>query len=263
MALAIRWAENQPERYPDLAADLVRRPVDIIVAADPAAALAAKHATSTIPIVMAVSFDPVRDGLVASLARPGGNITGLSIMVPEVAGKRLELLREAVPALSHVALLLDAGPPNWHAPLHDHEAAARELGVQLLPLEVRGPDEFAGAFQAAAQRHVQALIMVQSPLFSTYRARLAELALASRLPTMAGEVGYAKAGGLMNYGPNLPESWHRAATYVHKILNGAKPADLPVEQPTKFELVLNLKTAQALGMTLPPSLLLLADEVIQ
>ena len=147
--------------------------------------------------------------------------------------------------------------------LHDHEAAARGLGVQLLPLEVRGPAEFAGAFQAATQGHAQALIMVQSPLFSTYRARLAELALASRLPTMAGEVGYAKAGGLMNYGPHLPESWHRAATYVHKILKGAKPADLPVEQPTKFELILNLKTAQALGMTMPPSLLLLADEVIQ
>jgi putative ABC transport system substrate-binding protein len=263
VALEIRWAENQPERYPDLAADLVRLPVDLIVAGDTAAALAAKHATRTIPIVMAVSFDPVRDGLVTSLARPGGNITGLRIMVPEVAGKRLELLREAVPGLSRVALLLDAEPPNWQAQLHDHEAAARGLGVQLLPLEVRGPAEFAGAFQAAPQGHAQALIMVQSPLFNTHLARLAELALASRLPTMAGEVGYAKAGGLMNYGPNLPESWHRAATYVHKILKGAKPADLPVEQPTKFELILNLKTAQALGMTMPPSLLLLADEVIQ
>jgi len=184
-------------------------------------------------------------------------------MVPEVAGKRLELLREAVPGLARVALLLDTGPPNWYVQLHDHEAAARSLGVQLLPLEVRGPDEFAGAFQVAAQGHAQALIMVQGPLFSTHRARLAELALASRLPTMAGEVGYAKAGGLMNYGPNLPESWQRAATCVHKILNGAKPADLPVEQPTKFELALNLKTAQALGITMPPSLLLLADEVIQ
>ena len=135
--------------------------------------------------------------------------------------------------------------------------------MQLLPLEVRGPDEFAGAFQVATQGYAQALIMMQDPLFSTHRVRLAELALASRLPTMAGEVGYAKAGGLMNYGPNLPESWHRTATYVHKILNGAKPADLPVEQPTKFELVINLKTAQALGIAIPPSLLLLAEEVIQ
>jgi putative ABC transport system substrate-binding protein len=263
ITLEIRWAENQPERYPDLVAELVRLPVDIIVAGDAAAALAAKHATSTIPIVMAVSADPVRDGLVASLARPGGNITGLSIMVPEVSGKRLELLREAVPGLSHVALLLDAGLPHWHAELHDYEAAARELGVQLLPLEVRGPDEFVAAFQAAPQGQAQALTMTQSPLFSTHRTRLAELALASHLPTMSGEGGYAQAGGLMNYGPRLSESWYRAATYVDKILKGAKPADLPVEQPTKFELVLNLKAAKALGITMPPSLLLLADEVIQ
>jgi ABC-type uncharacterized transport system substrate-binding protein len=263
IVLEIRWAENQPERYPDLVAELVRLPVDIIVAGDAAAALAAKHATRTIPIVMAVSADPVRDGLVASLARPGGNITGLSIMVPEVSGKRLELFREAVPGLSRVALLLDTGIPSQPAELHDHEAAARELGVQLLPLEVRGPAEFVAAFQAATQGHAQALIMAQSPLFSTYRARLAELALASRLPTMSGEVGYAQAGGLMNYGPHLPESWYRAATYVDKILKGAKPADLPVEQPMKFELVLNLKTAQALGLTIPPTLLFLADEVIR
>ena len=194
IVLEVRWAENQPERWPDLATDLVRLPVDIIIVGDTAAALAAKHATSTIPIVMAVRFDPVWDGLVASLARPGGNITGLSIMVPELAGKRLELLREAVPGLSRVALLLDAGPPNWQAQLHDHEAAARGLGVQLLLLEVRGPDECAGAFQAATQGHAQALIMVQSPLFTTHRARLAELALASRLPTMSGEVGMPKPG---------------------------------------------------------------------
>jgi putative tryptophan/tyrosine transport system substrate-binding protein len=262
MALEIRWAENQPERYPDLATALVRLPVDVIVAGDTAGALAAKHATSTIPIV-AISFDAVRDGLVASLARLGGNLTGLSMMVPEVAGKRLELLREAVPGLSRVALLLDTGPPNWHAQRHDHEAAARGLGVQLLPLEVRGPDEFAGAFQAATQGHAQALIMVQSPLCSYYRVRLAELALASRLPTMSGEVGYAKAGGLMNYGPHIPESWHRAATYVDKILKGAKPTDLPVEQPMKFELIINLKTAQALVLTIPSSILLQADEVIR
>ena len=262
MALDLRWAENQPERYPDLATALVRLPVDVIVAGDTAGALATKHATSTIPIV-AISFDAVRDGLVASLARPGGNLTGLSMMVPEVAGKRLELLREAVPGLARVALLLDTGPPNWHAQRHDHEAAARGLGVQLLPLEVRGPDEFAGAFQAATQGHAQALIMVQSPLCSYYRVRLAELALASRLPTMSGEVGYAKAGGLMNYGPHIPESWHRAATYVDKILKGTKPADLPVEQPTKFELIINLKTAQALVLTIPPSILFQADEVIR
>ncbi len=177
IALEVRWAENQPERYPALAAALMRLPVDIIVAGDSAASVAAQHATSTIPIV-AISFDPVRDGLVASLAQPRGNITGLSIMVPELNGKRFELLTEAVPGLARVALLLDAGPPNWQAQLHDHEAAARELGVQLLPLAVRGPDAFVGAFQAAAQGHAQALLMVQSPLFKIHRARLAELALA-------------------------------------------------------------------------------------
>jgi len=262
ITLEYRWAESQPERYPALAAALVRLPVDIIVAGDSAASVAAQHATRTIPIV-AISFDPVRDGLVASLAQPRGNITGLSIMVPELNGKRFELLTEAVPGLARVALLLDVGPPDWQAQLHDYEAAARALGVQLLPLAVRGPDEFVGVFEAAAQGHAQALLMVQSPLFKIHRARLAELALASRLPTMAGEVGYAQAGGLMNYGPTIPEIWHRAATYVHKILHGAQPADLPVEQPTTFKLAINLKTAQALGIAMPPSLLLLADEVIQ
>jgi len=262
ITLEVRWAENHPERYPALVADLVRLPVDILVAGDTAAAVAAQHATRTMPIV-AISFDAVRDGLVTSLARPGGNLTGLSIMVPALSGKRLELLTEAVPGLARVALLLDVGPPHWHAQLHDHEAAPRGLGVQLLALEVRGPDEFAGAFQAATQGHAQALLMVQSPLFKTHMARLAELALASRLPTMSGEVGYAQAGGLMNYGSHIPDSWYRAATYVDKILKGAKPADLPVEQPTKFEFVINLKTAQALGITIPPHLLVLADEVIQ
>jgi putative ABC transport system substrate-binding protein len=263
ITLEVRWAENQPERYPDLAMDLLRLPVEIIIAGDAAAALAAQHATRTIPIVMAVSADPVRAGLVASLARPGGNITGLSIMVPDITGKRLELLATAVPGLSRVALLMDTGIPSQPAELHDHEAAARGLGVQLLPLEVRGPDEFVVAFQAATQGHAQALMMAQSPLFATYEAWLAELALAGRLPTMSGEVGYAQAGGLMNYGPNLPESWHRAATYVDKILKGAKPAELPVEQPMTFELVINLKTAQALGLTIPPTLLFQATEVIR
>jgi putative tryptophan/tyrosine transport system substrate-binding protein len=263
ITLEVRWAENQPERYPDLVMDLLRLPVDIIVAGDAAAALAAQHATSTIPIVMAVSADPVRDGLVASLARLGGNITRLSIMVPEVTLKRLELLAAAMPGLSRVALLMDTGIPSQHADLHDHEAAARGLGVQLLPLEVRGPDEFVVAFQAATQGHAQALMMTQSPLFATYEARLAALALAGRLPTMSGEVGYAQAGGFMNYGPHLSESWYRAATLVDKILKGAKPGELPVEQPTQFELVINLKTAQALGLTIPPSLLFQADEVIR
>jgi len=264
IALEVRWDEQHPERWPDLAtADHVQLHVDILVAGTTAAALAAKQATSTIPIVIASSADPVGAGLVASLARPGGNITGLSAVEPDITGKRLELLKEAVPGLSRVALLLDAGDPHRHVRLHDHEAAARVLGVQLLPLEVRGPDEFAGAFQAAIQGDAQALIIQGSTLFGTHRARLAELALASRLPTMAQGSRYAHAGGLMNYGPNNGEGWYRAATYVHKILQGAKPADLPVEQPMKFELIINLKTAKALGMTMSPSLLLLADEVLQ
>jgi putative ABC transport system substrate-binding protein len=263
IALAIRWDEHHPERWPDLAAELVRLRVDLIVAGTAPAARAAQHATRTIPIVMATSADPVGDGLVASLARPGGNITGLSGMNPELTGKRLELLTAAVPGLTRVALLLEARHPRRDIILQDHEAAARGLGVQLLPVVVRGPEEFAGAFQAALQGGGQALIMQGSALFGEHRAHLAELAVASHLPTMAADAGYATAGGLMDYGGNQLANWHRAATYVDKILRGAKPGDLPIEQPTKFKLVLNLKTAQALGITIPPHLLVLADEVIR
>jgi putative ABC transport system substrate-binding protein len=237
--------------------------VDVIVAAGGAAARAARHATSTIPIVMLAGVDPVAQGLVTSLSHPEGNITGLTIMSRELSGKQLELLKEAVPGLARVALLVDAGSPNRQVLRDEHEAAARVLGVQLLPLEVRGPDEFVGAFQTAAQGHAQALITGQSQLFFTHRARLAELALASRLPTMSGETGYAKAGGLMYYGPDIPGSFRRVAVYVDKILTGAKPADLPVEQAMKFEFVINLKTAKAIGIMLPSTLLALADEVIQ
>jgi putative ABC transport system substrate-binding protein len=263
IALEVRWGEGQHERYPALAADLARLPVDVIVAAGGSPARAAKHATTTIPIVMLVGVDPVAQGLVASLARPGGNVTGLTVMTRELSGKRLELFTETVPGLSRVALLVDAGNPNRQVHLYDYEAAARVLGVQLLPLEVGGPDDFVGAFQAATQGQAQALIMAQGALFLTQRARLAELALASRLPTMSGETGYAEAGGLMHYGPDIPGSFRRVAVYVDKILKGAQPADLPVEQPTKFELVINLKTAQALGITIPPTLLFLADEVLR
>ena len=194
IALELRWDEHHPERWPALAADLVRLRVDCIVAGTTAATWAAKHATSTIPIVMPVSGDPVGVGLVASLAQPGGNVTGLSVISPELNGKRLELLTEAVPSLTRVALLLDAGDPRRHSQQHDHEAAARVLGGHLQPLEVRDPDEFAGAFQAAIQERAQALIMVGSPLFSVQRAQLAELALASRLPTMADRCGVCQSG---------------------------------------------------------------------
>jgi putative ABC transport system substrate-binding protein len=229
----------------------VRLPVDLIVAGTTFAARVAQHATRTISIIVAVSGHPVGDGFVASLARPGGNITGLSVMSREVSGKRLDLLTEAVPGLAHVALLLDATAPRRDAQLHDHEVAAHGLGVHLLPLDVRGPDEFAGAFQAAIQRQAQALILIETPLFGTHRTELAALALTNRLPTIGGIGGYAAAGGLMDYGVSQGEGWDRAATYVDKILRGAKPGDLPMEQPTKFKLVLNLKTAKALGRRCP------------
>lgn len=263
IVLEVRWGEHQRERYPALAAALVQRRVDLIVAAGDSPARAAQHATTTIPIVMLVGVDPVAQGLVASLTRPGGNITGLTILTRELSGKRLELRTEAVPGLSHVALLVDAGNPNRQAYLHAHEAAARVLGIQLLPLVVRGPDDFVGAFQTATQGQAQALLMAQGALFLTQRARLAELALASRLPTMSGEPRYAEAGGLMHYGPDIPGSFRRVAVYVDKILKGAQPVDLTVEQPTTFELVINLKTAQALGLTIPLGLLFQADKVIQ
>jgi ABC-type uncharacterized transport system substrate-binding protein len=263
IVLEVRWGEGQRERYPALAADLVQRPVDVIVAAGGAAARAARDATSTIPIVMVSSLDPVAQGLIASLAHPGGNITGLTVMTRELSGKRLKLLQAAVPRLSRVAVLIEAGSPNRQVLLDEHEAAARVLGVQLLPLEVRGPDDFMGAFQAAMQGQAQALIMTQSALFFRQRARLAELGLSSRLPTMAGDTGYAEAGGLMHYGSDILGSFRRVAVYVDKILKGAQPANLPVEQPTTFDLVINLKTAEALGLTIPPLLLFQATKVIR
>jgi putative tryptophan/tyrosine transport system substrate-binding protein len=207
--------------------------------------------------------DPVEAGLVASLARPGGNITGVTLMTAETTTKRFEFLHEVVPGLSRMALLLDAGHASRHAHLHDHEAAARGLGVQLRSVEVHGPDDFEAMFQSMIREHAQALIMVQSPLCVTHRARLAALALASRLPTMSGETGYAEAGGLMHYGPDIPGSFRRVAVYVDKILKGAQHADLPVEQPTQFELAINRKTAQALGLTIPSVLLFQANKVIQ
>jgi putative ABC transport system substrate-binding protein len=276
IALEVRWDEHTPERWPEQAAALVRLPVNILVAGGINAIVAAQHATTTIPIVMAAQGgrDPVEAGLVASLARPGGNITGVTLMTAETTTKRFELLHEVVPGLSRVALFLDAGHASRHAHLHDHEAAARVLGVHLQAVAVRGPDEFEAMFQTMTQEHAQALIMVQSPLsesyrkikwpwVATHRARLAALALARHLPTMAGETGYAEAGGLMNYGPSIPESWRGAASYVDRLLKGATPATLPVERPTRFELAINLQTAKALGLTIPPHLLVLADQVIQ
>jgi putative ABC transport system substrate-binding protein len=256
-----RWAAGNPERYPDLATDLVRSSVDVIVAAHGETALAAKRATQTIPIVVAASVDAVKEGLVVSLARPGGNVTGLSTMIPELTPKRFELLKEIVPGLSRVALLWN--PEMGVALLKEHEAAARSVGLEPRRLAVRTAAELTQAFLEATRTRCGAIVAVQNPIFSVHRTRIAQLALHNRLPAISGEPLFAEVGGLLTYGPNLLESWRRSAVYVDKILKGAKPADLPVEQPTKFELIINLKTAKALGLTIPQSVLGRADQVIQ
>jgi ABC-type uncharacterized transport system substrate-binding protein len=241
--------------------ELVRLPVDVLVVDGTIAIRPAQHATTTIPIVM-VAADPVGAGLVASLARPGGNSTGLSMMIPDLSGKRLELLKKAVPHLSRVAAL-------WHqdAPvgpyLQETQAAAQALGLQLQALAVRSPDEFDQAFAEMTRAHADALVLMPSGLFFSHHTQLAALAVQHRLPAMFMEREFVEAGGLMAYGPSLADLSRRAATYVHKILQGAKPADLPVEQPTKFELTINLKTAKALGLTIPSAILFQADEVMK
>jgi ABC-type uncharacterized transport system substrate-binding protein len=257
-----RWDEGRPERNAALAGELVRLNVDIIVATTTALTAAAK-ATKEIPIVMtSASGDPVTLGLAASLSRPGGNVTGLTLQTYELPGKRLQLLKEALPRISRVVLFWDPASPS-STEVREYEIAARSLGLQLQAMEVRGREDLDAAFQTAVRARAQAVIMVQSAIYSRHTVTLASIALKSRLPTMSGETGYAQDGGLMNYGPNIPDSWRRAAGYVDKILKGAKPADLPIEQPTKFELVINLKTAKAIGLTIPHSLLVRADAVIQ
>jgi len=258
-----RFYGDRTERLPALAAELVRLKVDVIVAQGPPAPEAAQRATSTIPIVMTVHQDPVGSGLVASLARPGRNVTGLSVLTTELVGKRLQLLKEAVPGISRVAVLLDPTHPTAALQLREAEVAARSLKVQLHVLEARAPSDFASAFSAMTKDRAGGLIAIGSLMFFVERTRIVELAAQSRLPAVYGAKESAEAGGLMAYGPNLRESYRHAATYVDKILKGAKPADLPVEQPTKFELVINLKTAKALRLTIPPSLLQRADELIQ
>ena len=263
LALEIRAAEGQFERLPGLAAELVRLNVDVIVAAGPEALLrAARGATDTIPIVMSArDYDPIALEYVAGLARPGGNITGGVQQRLEVVAKQLELLKEALPTVTRVAVLWDDASAEQ---LRAAEAAAQALGVQLQPLELRHPPyEFEGAFAAAAQGQAEALLILASPVFARQFEPIVNLATKSRLPTMVGFWWGARAGGLMAYDVNNVDMVRRFADYVDKILKGAKPADLPVEQPTKFELVLNLKTAQALGITFPPTLLVLADEVIK
>ena len=258
-----RFSEGKAERLPDLAADLVRLKVDVIVAAGGPPPLAAQKVTQTIPIVMTNQADPVGSGLVASLARPGGNITGMSLLNPEIVGKQLELLKAVVPRVSRVAIMRNPTNQTHALSLREAEAAGRSLRVQIQTFEARRPEEFDGAFAAMASERASALLVLGDPMFFLHRVRLADLAARQRLPTMFVQREHAEAGGLMAYGVNLRDSYRRSATYVEKILKGAKPADLPVEQPTRFELIINLKTAKALGLTIPQSLLIQADEVIQ
>ena len=264
LVLELRYAEGRAERLPDLAAELVQLQVEVIVAEGAAAIRAAQQATRTIPIVMAAASDPVEQGFVASLAHPGGNITGLSFLNAELPGKRLELLKETLPQSTRVAALVNPAHPYYESVMHNLTVAARALGLQLHVLELHSADELDNAFAAMTQAGADALLVVEDPVLTArLRGRIADLAATYRLPAMYDWKMSVEAGGLMSYGPSVLDTRRRAATYVDKILKGAKPADLPVEQPTKFELIINLKAAKALGMTMPPSLLLLADEVIQ
>ena len=258
-----RFGEARAERISEVAAELVRLKVDVIAVGTDVGIAAVRQQTKTIPIVMANSTDPVATGFVASLARPGGNVTGLSTMSPELSAKRLELLKEAVPGLSRVAIMWNPDARGAVLDYKETEGAARSLRLQLESVEVNRADDFNRAFSALTTGRAGALIVAPSLLFFTNRGQIASLAQKNRLPSMYGGRDFAEAGGLMAYGPNSAELWRRAATYVDKILKGAKPGELPVEQPTKFELIINLKTAKTLGLTIPPSLLRRAEHVIQ
>jgi putative tryptophan/tyrosine transport system substrate-binding protein len=258
-------ADGRGERLDALAAEIVQSRPDVIVTGTSAATAATKRATSTIPIVMAVSVDPVGLGVVTSLARPGGNITGQAIFSPELSMKRLEILKAAFPGVSRVAIFWTAAAGKAAVVRHldASESAAQALGIHLHPIEILDADALEAAFQEARQARADAVVTIQSALFSALNGRLAELGLQYRLPVVSAETGFAAAGGLMNYGDSIVEAWRRSAAQVHKILKGAQPAELPVEQPTAFELVINLKTAQALGLTIPPTLLFQATDVIR
>jgi len=262
VAIEYRWGEGRNERFAQFAAEFVRRNVDVIVTGGTASVIAVKQATSTIPIVFATAGDPVGTGLVTSLAKPGGNVTGLSAQVPDLVGKRLELLREVVPGLRRLAILTNIGNPVIVLERDEIRTTAHTVGLEVITLEIRRAEDIAPAFEAL-KGGADALYVPADPLIFTNLVRINSLALGARLPTMHGSREYVEAGGLMSYGPNFPDLYRRAADYVDKILRGAKPADLPVEQPTKFDLVLNLTTAKVLALTIPESFLLRADEVIE
>ena len=263
--IVIEWrsAEGKLDRLPALAAELVRLKVDVIVTTGPAPTRPAKEATSTIPIVMAFDNDPVGNGFVASLARPGGNITGLSTLAPEISGKQLEVLKEIVPRLSRVAVLGSSTTPGNAQSLKETELAAGAFGVKVQYLDVRDPKDIDTAFRATGKGRADAILVLTSPVFNPYRTEIADLAVKNRLPAIYSTPEFVEDGGLMTYGVSLTDLYRRAATYVDKILKGAKPADLPVEQPKKFEFIINLKAAKQIGLTIPPNVLVRADKVIR
>jgi putative tryptophan/tyrosine transport system substrate-binding protein len=264
IAVEYRYAEGKPDRLNELAATLVRLPVDVIVTAGPTATRAAKKATQTIPIVMAQVNDPIAAGFVANLARPGGNITGLSVMAPELSGKQIELLKEIIPKLSRVAVFTELRrSPGTSQALKETEFAAGGFGVQVQYLDIGGPKDIETAFQEARRGRASALLVLSGPILFVERKVITELAVKNRLPAVFPWPESVEEGGLMTYGPSITGLFRRAATYVDKILKGTKPADLPVEQPTKFELVINLKTAKQIGLTIPPNVLARADRVIK
>jgi putative tryptophan/tyrosine transport system substrate-binding protein len=261
VAVEYRWAEGHSERFPEVAAEFVRLKVDVIVTTG-SAVPAFKQATSVIPIVFAIANDPVGSGLVESISRPGGNVTGLSILAADLGGKRLEILREIVPGLSRLATLGDAANLVTASEMGQVQEAARTLGLEIVKSEIRRAEDIAPAIEALKGR-ADALYIQSDPLMNTNRMRISILALGARLPTLSGIRDYVEAGGLMSYGPNFPDIFRRAGDYVDKILRGAKPADLPIQQPIKFDLVINMITAKALGVEIQPSLLARADEVIE
>ncbi len=258
-----RWEQGRYDRLQDLATELVRLPVDIMVSGNTAALLAIKRVTTTTPVVMLGQGDPVGTGLVDSLPHPGGNITGLSNISPELGGKRLELLKEIVPGLSRVAVLANSANPVIAVAVGETEAAARLMGLSVQAVDVRGPDELRGAFAAMRSGRAQALVLTADSMHFSLRRRVIDFAAKARLPAVYAYREFVEAGGLVAYGPNFIDLYRRAAIYVDKILKGAKPGALPIEQPTKFELVINLKTAKALGVAIPPLLLLRADHIIE
>ena len=263
VSIEYRFAEGKQDLLPELAAELVRLRVELIVVEGTPAIGAAKNATATIPIVMTTVSDPVRLGFIASFARPGGNVTGLTLLNEELNAKRIELLKELMPGVSRVAVVWNAANPGSARSVEQTRSAARSLDIQLHAVEVRAPDELDGAFAAVARAGSTALLTISDGMFHNQRARIVGLAARSRLPAFFPEPEFVEAGGLIAYGPSVPANFRRAASYVDRILRGAKPGELPVEQPAKFELVINLRTAKTLGLTIPPSLLLRADRVIE